>query len=437
MEILLGALAEAILSIIANDLAQQPKLATLRERLRGNSREKLALQRALVKAFYSFKHRYPELSASFFDEYFLQQPQVISELAKILTPNKSPDTLTLTQLWKAQFGNKPDIDLSQPLSYFLNEFQEEVKSETLLKSFIDSRALEQLYAIADRVEQQVATQEEIRDILLEILWLLMREQKVSPLFNSRMKTENLNKDQKLTPAEQYQITLHWAENGRKESQYGFDLRGCVLWGLDLERADLRMANLCNADLGRANLQKANLGGADLRGANLFNTFLHGAKIDDTTQIDYKLQLVLEIIEIGGGVKRRNLRRVDLSNTVLVWGELSEADLREANLSGCTLSAAKLRGAKLAKANLSGADLSMADLQGADLREANLSSAELRQANLSKADLRGANLTDATLVWGDSTVDGVFPGNLTGAKYNDATVWPGNFNPAKQGMVFQD
>lgn len=79
MEILLGALAEAILSIIANDLAQQPKLATLRERLRGNSREKLALQRALVKAFYSFKHRYPELSASFIGDtikIFHRQPGV-------------------------------------------------------------------------------------------------------------------------------------------------------------------------------------------------------------------------------------------------------------------------------------------------------------------------------------------------------------------------
>jgi uncharacterized protein YjbI with pentapeptide repeats len=278
---------------------------------------------------------------------------------------------------------------------------------------------------------QLATRQQA-DEIISLLKYMLKEEGVK-LSSS---PEKLNRKQ-LSPAEQYQIALHWAENGRRESLHGFDLSSCVLWGVDLERADLRMANLRNADLGRAKLQKANLAGADLRGANLFNTFLHGAKIDDTTQIDDKGRLVLEIIQVGGGARGRNLRGVDLSNTILVWGELSEADLTGANVNGSTLSAAQLRNADLSNANLSEADLDMADLQGANLKGANLRRANLRQADLSEADLRGADLSDAVLVWDDPSIDSMLPGNLARAKYNGSTTWPDNFDPKQWGVVFQD
>lgn len=276
-------------------------------------------------------------------------------------------------------------------------------------------------------ETRRAERAQILDSLNRLTLAVMGEAFVELNESESVSSQKESNKVQLSPAEQYQIALHWAENGRRESLYGFDLSSCVLWEVDLERADLRMVNLRNADLGRANLQKANLGGADLRGANLFNTFLHGAKIDDTTQIDDKGRLVLEIIQIDGGAKGRNLRGVDLSNTILVWGELSEADLSGANLNGSTLSAAKLCGADLTNADLSGADLSMADLRKANLR----------QADLSEADLRGANLSNANLVWDSAAIDSLLPGNLTGAKYNSSTIWPENFSPTEWGAVFQD
>jgi len=272
---------------------------------------------------------------------------------------------------------------------------------------------------------------DFRDLVKRINSLNTKKLKqIKEFLDSEISIEKSTKNQ-FTPAEHYQIALHWVENGRKESMYGFNLSDCVLWGVDLERADLRKANLRNANLGRANLQKANLCGADLRGANLFNTALHEAKIDNETQIDDKWKLVLEITQVGGGAKKRNLRGIDLSNAILVWGELTEADLTDANLSGSTLCAAKLSGANLTNANLNEVDLTMANLHGANLREADLSKADLRQANLSEADLRGANLSDATIE------DSISPSNLTGAKYNNSTIWPGNFIPAQWGVVFKD
>jgi uncharacterized protein YjbI with pentapeptide repeats len=319
------------------------------------------------------------------------------------------------------------------LAYAIDQHEAAVTERLAQQSREHAALTDELRQLHDRLSAelpQLATRQQT-DEIIGLLKYVLKEEHVK-LASS---PEKSNKKQ-LSPAEQYQIALHWAENGRRESLYGFDLSNCVLWGADLERADLRMANLHNADLGRANLQKANLGGADLRGANLFNTVLHGAKIDDTTQIDDKGRLVLEIIQVGGGARGRNLRGVDLSNTILVWGELSEVDLTGANLNGSTLIAAKLCDADLTNTNLSGADLSMADLHGAKLKGADLKKANIRQADMSEADLRGVDLSETDLE-DDPTVDIIFPGNLTGAKYNSSTIWPDNFDPKQWGAVFQD
>lgn len=75
MEIVLAALAEAIISFIVEDLAQRPRLSQLREKLRGDSPEKLALQHALAKTYRAFATKYPQLAFAFFDEHFLNKPE--------------------------------------------------------------------------------------------------------------------------------------------------------------------------------------------------------------------------------------------------------------------------------------------------------------------------------------------------------------------------
>jgi hypothetical protein len=75
--------------------------------------------------------------------------------------------------------------------------------------------------------------------------------------------------------------------------------------------------------------------------------------------------------------------------------------------------ARLREAQLDQSDLKEANLRQADLEDAQLTGATLSSAYLQGADLSRADLRGANLSDAIL---DNTM-------LTGARANDATIWP--------------
>jgi tetratricopeptide (TPR) repeat protein len=142
MEILLGALAEAIVSIVVADLAQRPGTVGLQEKLRGDSPERLAIHRALDRAYAAFSGQFPNLAAAFFDEYVLKEPQVAEQLARLLIPNQQPDKAILAQVWSAQFGAAPPVDLDQPLTFFLETLEDQIKAEPALKLFVDRHAFD-------------------------------------------------------------------------------------------------------------------------------------------------------------------------------------------------------------------------------------------------------------------------------------------------------
>ncbi|MCE7981384.1 MAG: ATP-binding protein [Caldilinea sp. CFX5] len=172
MELLLGALAEAIITVLIEDLSQRPRLAALRDKLRGDSPEKLALQYALAQSYRAFIDQYPQLAHAFFDEHFLKQPAVASELANLLTPQRTPDASTLVQLWRAQFPSPPTIEIAAEIQFFLATLADAIKSQPALKPFTDSRAFEQLYLIAERAERQIDEQQTTNEHLTAIHRLL-------------------------------------------------------------------------------------------------------------------------------------------------------------------------------------------------------------------------------------------------------------------------
>ncbi len=129
---------------------------------------------------------------------------------------------------------------------------------------------------------------------------------------------------------------------------------------------------------------ARLSGVDLSYANLTGAVITGADLVSAT-----------------------LFGADLSFTDLVGTNLSFSDLSFANLTGAGLSFARLP-----FANLNGADLSFADMDDSDLRNANRSGANLANVKLSRTA-------------------------LSGALYNDFTVFPAGFDAAAAGMIFLD
>jgi uncharacterized protein YjbI with pentapeptide repeats len=101
----------------------------------------------------------------------------------------------------------------------------------------------------------------------------------------------------------------------------------------------------------------------------------------------------------------------------------------------TLRFQNLRGANLYWAMLQGADLSGCNLEGADLRGANLRDALLVGANLRNADLSRDNLGGSTSLQGANLADALLNrAKLSGAKYDDRTIFPHEFSPHAAGMI---
>lgn len=167
-EILLSAVADAVMSLVIGELAQRDGLAKLREKVRGQSPEAVAFQRALAATYSAFSQRYPGVADAFFDNVFLEKKEIISQLSRIITPNQQPDATVMERVWKDQFRYEPSSGISEPIQFFLDTLTDEVKSQPLLKPFSDSRALEQLYSMSKNAEIQSVSQGDMVVLLTEI-----------------------------------------------------------------------------------------------------------------------------------------------------------------------------------------------------------------------------------------------------------------------------
>lgn len=127
-----------------------------------------------------------------------------------------------------------------------------------------------------------------------------------------------------------------------------------------------------------------------------------------------------------------------------WSGVSQptANLQSAVLRKTDLSGANLNGVILLNANLSGASLANASLVSSQLRFANLDSATMTNTDLAFSNLLGSSLSNADMTSADLSF-----AVLTGAAYNESTIFPsgdtyatspwgldGNVTPWDAGMV---
>lgn len=109
---------------------------------------------------------------------------------------------------------------------------------------------------------------------------------------------------------------------------------------------------------------------------------------------------------GTNVSYKQMRGCDFSNGILI----------KARFQGCDL-----RATSFLNANLEDSVFYEADLRGVDFTGANL-----KKADFHKARLEGAVLTDAVLDDADIR-----------ATFDDSTIWPAAFDPAKNGAVHME
>jgi uncharacterized protein YjbI with pentapeptide repeats len=249
--------------------------------------------------------------------------------------------------------------------------------------------------------------------------------------------------------------------GRREASYDMDTRvelpSKVLTGAQLVKADLATADLFAVDLRHADLQGADLSDALLAEADLAYALLDDAKLiraflwrtnlTAARLIGAKLEgadlhgAELAAVRDGDRTRPANLARADLTDANLedanlTGATLADADLKNVNLDGAILVGAFVVGANLMKASLRGADLTGVNLAGAVLMGAILAGANLTGAIFDAAETPRGDLWKVMLSNGDGERKwaSANPGlaDLTGAWYDDATVWPAGFDPSSHG-----
>ena len=157
---------------------------------------------------------------------------------------------------------------------------------------------------------------------------------------------------------------HKKEAGKEPTQEMLEeLKAKEIFGVYLEKANLR-----NANLEKANLQKAELDMTDLRKAMLEEANLQGASLIHT-----------------------NLQGAWLYKTILQKAHLGTVNLQKAFLGRADLQRARLGFVKLQNADLGGAILQNAELLYVNLKNANLQGSNLQNAKLKDAHLQGTNL----------------------------------------------
>jgi uncharacterized protein YjbI with pentapeptide repeats len=183
-------------------------------------------------------------------------------------------------------------------------------------------------------------------------------------------------------------------------------------------ADIRTraeAAVAYASIMRPNVGNLPIGNWPFAGQNFPTSHPYGPKVNLT----------------GVNLEGVTLWNADLSETDFSRGSLAGSKLNGANLSTSSFYAANLNQADLRLGYLDGASLLFCKCQGASFVHASLKKALLTRADftgaffgstdLSGADIRGTNFTKA--FWGSPEQ----PLRLTGAIYDDSTIWPDGFS----------
>lgn len=221
---------------------------------------------------------------------------------------------------------------------------------------------------------------------------------------------------------------------------GIDLRGVLMYGMTsggITGTPLGMPTGWKLIRGflvgpGARLENANLDDADLRRMDLTDTLMKGTRLNNADLSHAKLAYVN-----SSGIKGtpRSLpaewRLINGSlvgpEAILAGVSLDNEDLSRMNLRGIQMSRVSMHGAILSDTVMSGANMRKVSLSEAVLHRTNLSDARLDDVSLTFADLTDAFLVKTRLRAVDLT-GAVMTGTALSVFYDKSVKWPSGFRP---------
>jgi hypothetical protein len=116
----------------------------------------MAFKKAFTRAYNAFVRQYPEVVANLFDASFFTH-EAVTEIGKILIPCQTPDPIILAKLWqKSIYGDREspllDAKIVEASAQWLSWLEAELKSEEALQPIFDSRALQYLPKLEEKVD---------------------------------------------------------------------------------------------------------------------------------------------------------------------------------------------------------------------------------------------------------------------------------------------
>lgn len=220
---------------------------------------------------------------------------------------------------------------------------------------------------------------------------------------------------------------------------GADFRGYSLFQFNFGALDLSGADLRGAWLEQVDLSQAKLSGTKLKGACVYPSTPWPSGFDAAAAEIIYCHAVSSGNGHGGWDRSSPWAHSQGGLDDSGWNLPSdtpvpnftdenwdEIDWQAAWLPGANMDGGSFVHTNLKGANLIGASMRGADLTGINFNDALLDGADLSNAKLPDADLRRTSFKDADLSGAD----------LTGALYDDTTVWPAGFDPVAAGAVKQ-
>ncbi len=168
-------LTEAFFSAVADAvfgyLLEEADLAERVRAVLGVDPERRAFQTALARAYATFARRYPDLTASLFDESFLET-EAAPLLAELLTRRGQPDPADLARRWAAHLGHPdpeswPRLDeTTRAAADFLTWLEAELARQAALRPLWDACALERIAEETETIRRTL--DETFRQALTEV-----------------------------------------------------------------------------------------------------------------------------------------------------------------------------------------------------------------------------------------------------------------------------
>ena len=198
-----------------------------------------------------------------------------------------------------------------------------------------------------------------------------------------------------------------------------------------ERIDFVGATLLGSDFSNTDLEYANLRGALYNNETIFP--------EDFSPKENKMIFIDDNIDYSvSSLNKASYDEDDFAEqrVQFEFSKLRYLDLNNVKFNNCSLKRADLKASHFENSEFKNTNLTRAYARECKFNNCNFHNAKMKQINLSETRLKNCDFRNADLRGGILTFTTMENCNFNGALYDQLTIFPENFKPDANGMIFK-